>query len=295
MKDTEKRQPGRGGVQIEEFYIYNTIDQLPFNEQASYVSYGMAGVCTAGKAIIEVFDTQRRVEKDTMLIIFPNMLVSLKSKSDDFAITFFKVSRSLYIDIISGLCRLSPDFIFYMRRNFTFRFEEHTKDAERFFNFCGLIETWTGNASQFLRRESLMQLLRLFYFDIYAYFRSDPHNAKSIKYTHKEDVALKFMQLIIQNFAEHREVAFYADKLCLTPKYLTSVVHYVSGKSAKDWIVGYLILEIKALLRNFDIDIKEIAAITKFPDQSLMSRFFRKHTGMSPSDYRESINGQILM
>lgn len=94
--------------------------------------------------------------------------------------------------------------------------------------------------------------------------------------------------LRIIHFKENKDVAFYADKLCITSKYLTMVIKETSGKSAKDWIVEYIILEIKALLKNTNLNIQEIAIKTNFANQSSLGRFFRKHTGMSLSQYRMS-------
>lgn len=71
-------------------------------------------------------------------------------------------------------------------------------------------------------------------------------------------------------------------------QYLTMVIKEVSGKSAKDWIVEYIVLEIKALLKNTNMNIQEIAVKTNFANQSSLGRFFRKHTGMSLSQYRMS-------
>ena len=66
------------------------------------------------------------------------------------------------------------------------------------------------------------------------------------------------------------------------------VIKEVSGKSAKDWIVEYIVLEIKALLKNTNMNIQEIAVKTNFANKSSLGRFFRKHTGMSLSQYRMS-------
>ena len=66
------------------------------------------------------------------------------------------------------------------------------------------------------------------------------------------------------------------------------VIKEVSGKSAKDWIVEYIVLEIKALLKNTNMNIQEIAVKTNFANQSSLGLFFRKHTGMSLSQYRMS-------
>ena len=81
-------------------------------------------------------------------------------------------------------------------------------------------------------------------------------------------------------------MTFYANKLYITPKYLTMVVKEVSGKSAKDWITEYIIQEIKFLLKNSSLNIQEIAIRTHFSNQTSLGRFFRKHTGVSPSFYR---------
>lgn len=84
-----------------------------------------------------------------------------------------------------------------------------------------------------------------------------------------------------------RDVAFYAEKMGITSKYLTMLMTENCGRSAKDWIVEYTILEIKALLRDSNLEIKEIALRTNFRLNSVMTRFFRDHTGMTPSEYRE--------
>jgi AraC-like DNA-binding protein len=69
---------------------------------------------------------------------------------------------------------------------------------------------------------------------------------------------------------------------------LSEVVKETSGKSPKDWIIDYSLLEIKELLKNSSLNIQEITIRTKFLNQSALGRFFKRHTNMSPSEYRES-------
>lgn len=102
----------------------------------------------------------------------------------------------------------------------------------------------------------------------------------------KSKLAHDFFCLIMQHYREHKDVAFYADKLCITSKYLSMVIKEVSGKTAKDWIVEYAILEIKAMLKNSTMNIQEISIKTNFANQSSLGRFFRKHTGMTLTEYR---------
>lgn len=131
------------------------------------------------------------------------------------------------------------------------------------------------------RRESVMQLLRVFYWDIYATYLNDPQ-AEKTAYTHKEELAFRFMQTIVEEHSPNRDVAYFAERLGITPKYLTNLMNEISGQSARDWIVYYTIFEIKALLRESAMDLKTIVARVNFPDQSTLSRFFPQVHGHVP-------------
>jgi AraC-like DNA-binding protein len=83
-------------------------------------------------------------------------------------------------------------------------------------------------------------------------------------------------------------MAFYADKLCLTPKYLSTLIKQASGRSAPDWIDDFVILEAKNLLKYTGLAIKEIVYKLHFPNQSVFFKFFKAHTGLTPSEYRNA-------
>ena len=95
-----------------------------------------------------------------------------------------------------------------------------------------------------------------------------------------------FMKLVEEYHTMHRNVGFYADKLNLTPKYLSKLVKVSSGRSAPEWIDAYVILEAKNLLKHSNIAIKEIVYKLNFPNQSVFYKFFKMRTGMTPSEYR---------
>lgn len=96
-----------------------------------------------------------------------------------------------------------------------------------------------------------------------------------------------FLALVNQYHASERNVSFYADQLCLTPKYLSKLVRNVSGRSAPEWIDSFVILEAKNMLKYSDLSIKEIVYRLHFPDQSSFYKFFKSRTGMIPSEYRQ--------
>lgn len=98
----------------------------------------------------------------------------------------------------------------------------------------------------------------------------------------------QFIKLVAENHLQHRNVGFYADKLYLTPKYLSKLIKTATGRSAPEWIDAYVILEAKNLLKYSNATIKEVVFRLNFPNQSVFYKFFKARTGMTPSQYRNS-------
>ena len=96
-----------------------------------------------------------------------------------------------------------------------------------------------------------------------------------------------FLLLVRDHHTKERSLSFYADKLYLTPKYLSKLIKSVSGKSAHEWIDSFVILEAKNLLKYSDMSIKSIVYELNFPNQTTFYRFFKTKTGMTPSEYRK--------
>ena len=89
--------------------------------------------------------------------------------------------------------------------------------------------------------------------------------------------------------AKERSLQFYADKMCLTPKYVSGTIKSFSGKGALDWINEYVVLEAEMMLRYTKMSVQEIAYALNFPTQSAFGKYFKQQTGMSPREYRYKI------
>ena len=98
----------------------------------------------------------------------------------------------------------------------------------------------------------------------------------------------QFMQLLSESFKTERSVAYYARRMCITPKYLTTLIKRISNKSVSEWIDEYVILEAKTLLKYSNMSIQEIAYHLNFPNQSFFGSYFKRNTGLSPSQYKQS-------
>ena len=98
----------------------------------------------------------------------------------------------------------------------------------------------------------------------------------------------QFSKLVNENFVMYRNVGFYADRLSLTPKYLSRIIKEASGRSAPEWIDDYVILEAKNLLKYSGLAINEIVYKLNFPSQSVFYKFFKARTGMTPTEYKNA-------
>lgn len=271
------------------FFVYTDISCLPLTEHATYLGEGFGGLCTGGTAVIDLFSMRRQISKNDLVTILPFQLSSIHKVSDDFSMIFFKVDKVMFMDIMSSLGRITPDFFFHMRKNFQVPIS--VNEAKRFLGFCRAIDFRTNNDDPAFRRETILHLLRIYYWDFYVHFQKKTRKRNTpLLNSNKESIAMKFAMLIFENRETHREVAYYADQLCISPLYLTKIIQEVNGRSARDMIADYTIIGIKTLLRNADITIKDVVRHSGFSSQSSFSRFFRKHTGMSPPEYRRTIH-----
>ncbi len=109
---------------------------------------------------------------------------------------------------------------------------------------------------------------------------------------HKHEVFMKLIELIDRHFMQERGVEFYADKLCLSPKYLSALSKSVSGYTVQELVFKAIVRKSMSLLNNTQMTVQEISDMLNFPNASYFGTFFRKQMGMSPQQYRNSIKTQ---
>lgn len=271
-----------------EFSIHTELADLPLSECPVYLKEVIGGVCISGSAVLTVFNRKFTILPGMVVLMLPWQLVSIREVCGDFRLTFYRASEELFTDSLSSLWRITPDFFFFISKHIAS--EAAPENIKRFLNYCDLLEYRTKFVQEACRRESIMQLLRVFFWDRYTFYISESTlRGHKFNYTHKEEFAYRFLRMLLEDHSPDKDVAYYANNLGISPKYLTSLVRSISGHSARDWIVRFMLIEIKSLLRDSSMDLKSIAARLQFPDQSTLSRFFRHYTGMTPSVYRKKI------
>ena len=127
------------------------------------------------------------------------------------------------------------------------------------------------------------QMMFLDFFDIHA-----AQNGLTNISFQDTDIIARFMQMLERgDYVKNREVSYYADKLCVTPKYLSEVCKGVSGRTANYWITRFVIIHIRRLLKEREMTFTEISDLFEFSSPAYFSRFVQKHLGVSPTNFRE--------
>ena len=124
------------------------------------------------------------------------------------------------------------------------------------------------------------------FFSIVSKYRNFASGEGALPKGRDQDHYNKFMQLLDRDFKKERRIGYYSSEICITPKYLSTLIKKMSGITAAEWINGMVILEAKHLLKYSRMSIQEISEYLHFPNQSFFTQYFRRETGMTPGCYR---------
>ena len=111
---------------------------------------------------------------------------------------------------------------------------------------------------------------------------------QAVSRSREQTIFDRFISLVNQNCCEHHQIGYYAERMCLTERYLTTVIRQTSGTTAKDWIDRALITRIKIELRHTDKPAAQIAEEMHFANPSFFSKYFHRLTGMTPLKYKNN-------
>lgn len=162
----------------------------------------------------------------------------------------------------------------------------NTGDEEEVLKYMSLLDsTLEMEDNTFNRYEQKLLLLGLTYRICSIYNRKLMNLKTSVG--HKHDIFIRLIQLIDKYYIEQRGVEFYADKLCLSPKYLSALSKSVCGYTVQELIFKSIVRKSISLLKNTQKSIQEISDYFNFPNPSYFGTFFKKQTGLSPQQYRK--------
>lgn len=242
--------------------------------------------CTSGYSVLECNFMRRVFKPGSLAVIFSDTLFSVEKVSAGFSaikieLPFALTDESTYVSSVS--------FFDWLDENQVCVIPEEKKEA---------IDLWLKGLDWIERHSEAGYrnlMMRNHCQNFFLGFESvvKPFLETKAKKTISSSRRLfdKFCQLLCENCRTNHSVKFYADKLCITPYYLSKITFRIFQASPKELIDRQLIMEIKALLTTTDLTVKEIADRYCFESASYLGRYFRRHVGMTPMDYRDQHAG----
>lgn len=234
-------------------------------------------VCTAGCCSVKINLEQHDIESPSLITIMPGQIIEPVTTSSNFSAMVIVLSKR-FIDMIN-LPGWQQSYL-TMYNHPTQMLDEKQVNMMRF--FYTVLHNAASDEENPFRLQVIENLIRVFYYGGISRMRQ--HDTSTSAY--KNGIVERFMNLVREHYREERLIGFYADKLCITPKYLSKIVKEHTGRSAGEWIERHVILEARAMLQSSEMTIQQISTSLNFPNQSFFGKYFKRVTGMSPKAYR---------
>lgn len=262
------------------FCISLLSDDFPIEFSPIRINSCLVCVCLCGTAEIEIDLRSYPMGKNDIIVVFPGQILACTAKSSDFAVCYFSFSHQLVDEI---LYRFPSTFIGFLTENVIYPLPEAEREA-MFNEYFLILDLKFRDRSNVCRRDILLNLLHNFYLDLYNnVIRLNRIHTRQRK--RKQELLEEFFRLVGIH-TDKREVAFFANQLCITPKYLSIITTEIAGRSAKELIDKYAITELKLQLKASSTPLKTIAERLNYPSEAFLCKFFKRQTGMTPSRYR---------
>ncbi len=269
--------------------IGKNLSHEPIKIDALIISY-----CQTGQLSVTIDDVERRIFPGDMLIYFPNQVLSTYLMSPDAKCgTMF--CATAHVDKFVYIGKQIWASLKYIKNNPIIKIAEDEKNL--LLAYYNIVAYNRKHPDARYRKETTDFLLHSFIFHLLTILESHHLTASTHDQTTNTDEMVRsgdvlfrrFIFLLSESKGRIRSVNESAEKLNVTPKYLSTVVKKASDRTALDWIHESITKEIEQQIRYSERSIKEIATDLNFPSLSFFTRFFREHFGMSPTEYRKKM------
>lgn len=255
---------------------YHIVKQNPLSVDGFVVI-----ILMTGEAKIHINLNSYTIRPNDIVFFNPEAIVDLKECSEDAMAYVLAFSKTFVNEVQVDLPTSLP---VYMRFGKDPILSVRPEDVEEIRQLFRMIKTMLISDKERFRHEIIRSLFTTAFY-IITELNQRERNANRGK-GRGEVIFEEFSNLLQQYNKQERNVGFYAKKLGITPKYLSSIVKEVSGKTAARWIDESVILEAKSLLKYSGMSIQEIAYHLNFSTQSFFGKYFKQHTGTSPSRFK---------
>lgn len=234
-----------------------------------------------GVAHIEVDFTLYELSENKAITLAPKSTVRYVDMDSEFCCCILAFDHAVAVE---ALPRPEPSFMDFMRRYPLGSIPAQRADAIAFrmADVAHFLYESTGPHHMLIVRNIIQNIL----FELYDATREQFMATGTKVMSRHDELFMQFIHLVYQHGDKEREVLFYSDKMNITPRYLARILRELSRETAKEIIDRHCVQEIKARLRTTNDSVQSIAFDMNFPDQSFFTRYFKKQTGMTPTEFR---------
>ncbi len=265
------------------FGILRDIHDFNIASQPTRLEVAIFGICQTGSCTLMIDEQKVHLQAGEYIVLLPNQVVHLVEQSTPQPQgIFICLGEESYNEMLQHV-QTTP-MLLYIRQHPNAPLRE--EDIDWLSRYHELIFQEMQEADNIFRASTTKSLLAALFFKVcnlygHSLFAAHPTANR------QEEIFKQFLKLLTQHFREEHTIGFYADKLFITNKYLSSVVKEVSGESANKWIQSFVIKEAKILLLTTHLNIQQITDMLHFPSQSFFGKYFKQHTGLSPMQFRK--------
>lgn len=280
MAGGEKR-PGIMG----ECIAANSASEMEIFRFPSRLNALIIGVGTEGETSLTSNLQEFRLKKDSLFIFSPKHILQVQS-NNRFKAHLIVIAPDFLKRINIDTKRMMPLFLQFGSLPCM---ELTQAESQSLRSFISMVEQELKGSETDFSSEIIGGLIAATIYkvgDILTHYLTEHPEVDSPIHNRAEEYFWQFTELLGEHYKHERSVGFYARQLCITPKYLTTLIKRISGKSVSEWIDNYVILEAKTLLKYSNMSVQEIAYYLNFPNQSFFGSYFKRNAGMSPSQYK---------
>lgn len=266
------------------YILTNSSIPPSFSNEHPFLLNGMLfGICLGGESRIKIDLKEYFLKPNTVFTILPNRIFESLEKSDDnfVEILFFSV------DFMNDL-PLPKNFEVFEKMKYQPCLEVSDENMREIIEYHSFISEACNKEKHIYREAVAKCLLCALIGLIGSLYVEGECNANLEINSRSEEIINEFSELLMLHHKMERNVSFYADKMCITPQYLSRTLKKITGRSISSWINEAVILDAKALLKSSNMTVVQISEELNFPNPSFFGRFFKQYAGITPLQYRES-------
>lgn len=275
---------GGGHSEVNRNVVYYEVDNTLTSPDMPVRIIGLTiALCLEGEGELCIGVKKYRFHKNSILVLNPHQYVRSISTQEVIRMRVIGCSLDVVENIMPKLSGLLPVIIHNPMESV---YSLTDMQMEKISQYFDLIQSRLSSTSTPFSAPKINCLLQALLYEIMEYHFVQTDGTEKPR-SRKEEILAKFIIEVLQNFRTERSVSFYADRLCMTPKHLSSVVKEITLHTASELIDHYVIMEAKIMLKETDFTIQEISAKLNFANQSFFGKYFKHLTGFSPTEYRK--------